>query len=253
MASRDDKAFVTSGKAKGQCSKGDQCSFRHESSHRAKPTPKAEPTSEPISSKTRGRSVSKRKERNVRGRSQSEKFNRPPCKYFLKGTCTKSLCEYRHPPECHFYKSESGCKFGAECSLLHWKVEEQPNKKPKKGEDKSVVAIVKSVRQLGCVSQDAEPPDSTTISRKGKRVLEPIRRVRFTRAALRQANIRDNKSPSLGKIQVKSPHQRSPYALKFEDRSQEETARQERRARGDAWELAKQIHKLRKEDKATFY
>ena len=45
---------------------------------------------------------------------------------------------------------------------------------------------MKSVRQLSCVSQDAEPPDSTTISRKGTKVLEPIRRVRFTRAALRQ-------------------------------------------------------------------
>ena len=42
----------------------------------------------------------------------------------------------------------------------------------------------------------------------------PTRRVRFTRAALRQANIRDNKGPSLGKIQVKHPHQRSPYARK---------------------------------------
>ena len=73
--------------------------------------------------------------------------------------------------------------------------------KPKKGDDKNAVAIVKSAqgtnkhretcgtRQLSCVSQDAEP-DSATISRKGKRVLETIRRVRFMRAALRQANIR---------------------------------------------------------------
>ena len=38
-------------------------------------------------------------------------------------------------------------------------------------------------RQLSCVSQDTEPPDSITISRKGKRVLEPNRRVRFTRGA----------------------------------------------------------------------
>ena len=105
-------------------------------------------------------------------------------------------------------------------------VEEQPNKRPKKGGDKSAVAIVKSVRQLGCVSQDAEPPESVTISRKGTKVLSPIRRVRFTRAALRQANIRDNKGPSLGKMQVKNSHQRSPYAVKLEDRSQEETERQ---------------------------
>ena len=126
---------------KGQCSKGDQCSFRHKSNDRAKPTPKAAPPSEPQSSKTRGRSVSRK--RNARGRSQSEKFNRQPCKFFLKGTCTKSPCEYWHPPECQFCKTKSGRKFGAECSFPHWKVEEQPNKKPKKGDDKSAVAVVK--------------------------------------------------------------------------------------------------------------
>ena len=48
------------------------------------------------------------------------------------------------------------------------KVEEQPNKKPKKGGEKSAVALfVNSVRQQGCVSQDTEPPDYVTISRKG--------------------------------------------------------------------------------------
>ena len=86
--------------------------------------------------------------------------------------------------------TKSGCKFGAECSLRRWKVEEQPNKKPQKGDDKSAVAILKSVRQLRFVSQDIELPDSTTISWKGIKVLGPVRRVRFTRAALRQANIR---------------------------------------------------------------
>ena len=38
-------------KEKEQCSKGDQCSFWHESNDRAKPTPKAAPTSEPQSPK----------------------------------------------------------------------------------------------------------------------------------------------------------------------------------------------------------
>ena len=55
---------------------------------------------------------------------------------------------------------------------------------------------------------------------------QPIRRVRFTRAALRQANIRENRGPAL---------------------------RQERCARGDAWKLAKNIHKLKETEKATFY
>ena len=118
---------------------------------------------------------------------------------------------------------------------------------------KSAVAIVKSVRQLSCVSQDIEPPESAAISRKGTKVLGPIRRVRFTKAALRQANIPENKGPSLGKIQVKIPHQRSPHAKKFEDRSPGETERQERCARGDALNLAKQIHKLKEKEKATLH
>ena len=102
-------------KEKGLCLKGDQCSFLHNNNDRAKPTPKAEPPSVPQSLKTRGRNVSR--QRNARGRSQSVKFNRPPCKYFLKGTCTKSPCEFWHPPECQFYKTKTGCKFDAECSF----------------------------------------------------------------------------------------------------------------------------------------
>ena len=138
-------------------------------------------------------------------------------------------------------KTRSGCKFGAECSFPHWNVEEQPNKKPKKGNDKSAVAIVNGVRQLSCVSQDTEPPDSVAISRMGTKVLEPTRRVRFTRAALRQANIREKEGPSLGQIQVKIPHHRRPNAVKFEDSSQAETDRRERCARGDAWILLPRV------------
>ena len=80
-----------------------------------------------------------------------------------------------------------------------------------------------------------------------QKVLEPIQRVRFTNS------IREKKGPSLGKIQVKAPHQRSPYAMKVEDRSHEETERQQRCARSKAWNLAKSIHKLKEEDKAAFY
>ena len=83
-------------------------------------------------------------------------------------------------------------------------------------------------------------------------MLEPIRRVRFTKATLSQANIREYQDSSLGKIQVKIRHQRSPYAMKHEERSSGTTERQERCARGDAWRLKKKIYKLKeKEDKAT--
>ena len=58
-----------------------------------------------------------------------------------------------------------------------------------------------------------------------QKVSGPIRRIRLTQSTPRQASIREKKGPSLEKIQVKNPHQRSPYAVKFEDRSHEETAR----------------------------
>ena len=60
---------------------------------------------------------------------------------------------------------------GAECSFPHRMVEEQPNKKPKKVGIKNAVAFLKDVRQLGCVSQDGEPPESAAITRKGTQVL----------------------------------------------------------------------------------
>ena len=47
----------------------------------------------------------------------------------------------------------------------------------------------------------------------------------------------ETKIPSLGMISPGKPHERNPNALKFEDRSQEETEWQERCAREAAWRL----------------
>ena len=54
------------------------------------------------------------------------------------------------------------------------KLRNNQTKSRKKGEDKSAVAFVKSavangVSQLRCVSQDTEPPDSATNSRKAQK------------------------------------------------------------------------------------
>ena len=56
-----------------------------------------------------------------------------------------------HPPECLFYKTKSGCRFGDKCSFAHRQVDDQPSKKSKKNSDKSAVAFLKNTRQLGCV------------------------------------------------------------------------------------------------------
>ena len=77
--------------------------------------------------------------------------------------------------------------------------------------------------------------------------------VRLTKSTQRQASIREKTGPSLGKMQVKIPHQRSPCAMKYEDRSPGETARQERCARGKAWNLAKNMYKLKEKEKAAFH
>ena len=127
--------------------------------------------------------------RSPRGKSPSGRMSRWPCKDYLKGTCTNLLCEKWHPPECLFYKTKSGCRFGEKCSYAHRQLEEQLSIRSKTNDDKSAVAMLKkfelhdrtgqpvicrdtrhaqghgpvecsssSTRQLGCVSQDMEPP-----------------------------------------------------------------------------------------------
>ena len=92
-------------------------------------------------------------------------------------------------------------------------------------QNKGAAAIVKTVPHLGCVSQDSEPSElPESVKYRGNprhKVLGSIRRVRFTKSTLRHASIRENKGPSLGQRQVKIPYQRSPNAVKFEDRSHE--------------------------------
>ena len=227
--------------------------------------------------------------RSPRGRSLSGRTSRWPCKDYLRGTCNNSICEKWHPPECLFYKTKSGCRFGEKCSFAHRQVDEQPTKRSKKNDDKSAVAILKKgdwherrpvtdqchdrsgkpdkrgdqklgqnslkrqlsdARQLGCVFQDMTPPKS--ILRKGTDMPKPIQRVKFTKTIARHTKIRDQ-NPSLGHICPGEPHERSPNAPNFEDRSQEETEWQEQSAREAAWKLAKSVLKLKEHERAAFF
>ena len=103
------------------------------------------------------------------------------------------------------------------CSYAHRQVEEQPSKRSKKNGDKRAVGMLKrneqprrtgrpvldacsfNTRQLGCVFHDMEPPKSSSILWKSSDIRKPIRCVKFTKAVVRHADIRDQ-NPSLGMI-----------------------------------------------------
>ena len=253
-------------KANGQCSEGDNCSFRHDINKRAKTT---QPNPSPSSS-TRQNEGNASRIRSPRGRSPSGRMFRLPCQDYLKGTCTNSFCEKWHPPVSLFFKSENGCRFGEKCSYAHRQVEERPGKRSKKNGDRSAVALLKrneqpqrtgrpvvydhssNTRQLGCVFQDLEPPKSSSFLRKSSNIRKPIRCVQFTKAVVRHADIRDQ-NPSLRMICPGDPHQRNPNPPKFEDRSQKETKWQEQGAREAAWRLAKNIIQFKEKNKIASF
>ena len=98
-----------------------------------------------------------------------------------------------------------------------------------------------NARQLGCVFQDMKPPKS--ILRKSSDMQKPIQRVKFTKAFARHSKIRDQ-NPSLGFFCPGEPHQRSPNASKFEDRSHKRRQSGKSKVPEAAWKLAKSVLKL---------
>ena len=114
--------------ANGQCSKGDKCSFRHDINKRGKMT---QPNTSPNSFMQQNERKTSRT-RSARGRSPSGRMYLWLCKDYLKGICNNSFCEKWHPPECLFYKTKSGCRFGEKCSCAHRQVDNNLVKGPKR-------------------------------------------------------------------------------------------------------------------------
>ena len=73
---------------KGQCVKGDNCSFRHDMDKRGKSSP-----SNPSQNSFMQQSERKpSRTRSPRGESPSGRMSRWPCKDYLRGTCNNSFC-----------------------------------------------------------------------------------------------------------------------------------------------------------------
>ena len=99
----------------------------------------------------------------------------------------------------------------------HDRPEQFDKRGDKKLERKSAQRRSFNPRHVSCVFQDMKPPKS--LLRKCTDVQKPIQRVKFTKDIARHTKIRDQ-NPSLGYICPGEPHERSPNAPNFEDRSQ---------------------------------
>ena len=131
---------------------------------------------------------------------------------------------------------KGGCRFGENCSYAHRQVQEQPSKRSEKNGDKKCSGYVEMCTTIGLRISGYGAAEVFIDLRKSSNIRKPIRCVKFTKAVVRDADIR-YQNPSLGMICPGDPHQRDPNAPKFEDRSQEETEWQERCAREAAWKL----------------
>ena len=109
------------------------------------------------------RMIENHREPEVPEESPCGRMSRWPCKDYLRGTCNNSFCEKWHPPECLFYKTKSGCRFGEKCAFAHHQVDEQPTKRSKTKNDKSAVAMLRRGNW-----QEREPVTDECHDRPGK-------------------------------------------------------------------------------------
>ena len=121
VALEEEKVYVTSGKKKASVRKessaisGMRVTTVHQNRHQ-----------KPLHlNDMRWKYVEKKKRQRQKSDWQSSSTT---VQILLKGTCTRSPCEYWHPAECQFDETKSGCKFGAECSFPHWNVEDNQQK-----------------------------------------------------------------------------------------------------------------------------
>ena len=94
-----------------------------------------------------GRNASRTRSPKIK--SQCGWMSRWPCKDYFQGTCTNSFCEMWDPPECFFYMSDNGCRFGKKCSYAHRQVDEQPSKRSQKNGDRKCSGYVDHYTTIG--------------------------------------------------------------------------------------------------------
>ena len=114
VALKGGKGICYQWKEKGQCWKGNECCFRHESDdHAPTDAAKAAPPS---------------------GRSHTSRILRQPCRYYLKRVLVRDrLVNIGILPSVNFTKQKRDGKARISAWFPHLKVDEQPNRRPQKG------------------------------------------------------------------------------------------------------------------------
>ena len=154
------------------------------------------------------------------------------CTNLLRGKCTNPSCFFffSHPPVCQNHKAESGCKCGDYCQFGRTEVDGQPSEKSKNSGGTGSVGSMKESIQLGCVSRDY-PPRKCILREVGQS--GPNHTVKFSKGTWHHIKIRERKGLSRGVVH--EPFERNPCAPKFEESTQDETLRQERCGRREAY------------------
>ena len=130
-------------KARGQCTKGNVCSFRHNKGQRGKatqPSSFAPSMTEKVHREGNLREAAVLLERDIEDRAGitvMELFTKPSCNYW-------------HSPVCQNYTSESGCEVGEKCMFRHTEVESQQEAEEKWW--KRICCLIEESKELGCVS-----------------------------------------------------------------------------------------------------
>ena len=134
----------------GQCSRGDNCTFRHDISKRGKVTP---------SNPSPNSFMQQNERKSSRTRSPREEVPVVECIDGLARITSKELATTHSVKNGILQNAcstrrKSGCRFGEKCSYAHRQVDEQPSERSKKNDDQSAVAMLKkndwheNVRQL---------------------------------------------------------------------------------------------------------
>ena len=149
-------------KTNGECSKGDSCSFSHQSAtgnsggvHRRK-RPSSSPAPSSKAKAYEGGEKSSKTSGN-RDESSSDKRSKIPCR---NRNCNNPSCSYWHPPVRQNYKSETGCIFGNKCFFDMLRQMRSPAKSQRKVV-RRISCITGGVYTIGlCIHAPSDSPEA---------------------------------------------------------------------------------------------